>query len=102
MTKILITGAAGFIGYHASINFLKKGFRVIGIDSINDYYDVNLKYKRLEILNEEALLNFRLQWIPIIGADFFFIVNQAYDTSGNSWTLERTTVLGKLIWRFVI
>ena len=57
MTKILITGAAGFIGYHASINFLKKGFRVIGIDSINDYYDVNLKYKRLEILNEEALLN---------------------------------------------
>ncbi|MCB0497257.1 MAG: carbohydrate binding family 9 domain-containing protein [Cyclobacteriaceae bacterium] len=52
--------------------------------------------------DEEALLNFRLQWIPIIGADFFFIVNQAYDTSGNSWTLERTTVLGKLIWRFVI
>jgi len=52
--------------------------------------------------DEEAILNFRLQWIPIIGADFFFIVNQAYDTSGGQWKLERTTILGKLIWRFVI
>ena len=52
--------------------------------------------------DKEALLNFRLQWIPIIGADFFFIVNQAYDTSGGTWKLERTTILGKLIWRFVI
>jgi hypothetical protein len=51
---------------------------------------------------EEAIINFRLQWIPIIGADFFFIVNQAYDTSGTSWKPERTTILGKLIWRFVI
>ncbi len=57
MSKILITGAAGFIGYHACLNFLKKGYKVIGIDSINDYYDVNLKYKRLEILNDESVLN---------------------------------------------
>lgn len=52
--------------------------------------------------DEQAILNFRLQWIPIIGADFFFIVNQAYDTSRHDWKVERTTVLGKLIWRFVI
>ncbi len=52
--------------------------------------------------NNEAIVNFRLHWIPIIGADFFFIVNQLYDTSGKSWKVERTTVLGKLIWRFVI
>lgn len=52
--------------------------------------------------DKEAIINFRLQWIPIIGADFFFIVNQAYDTSGTSWKPERTTILGKLIWRFVI
>ena len=52
--------------------------------------------------DEEVLLNFRLQWIPIIGADFFFIINQAYDTTGGTWTLERTTILWKLIWRFVI
>lgn len=52
--------------------------------------------------NNEAIVNFRLHWIPIIGADFFFIVNQLYHTSGTSWKVERTTVLGKLIWRFVI
>ena len=52
MKKIIITGAAGFIGFHACQNFLKKGYRVIGVDNINDYYDINLKYKRLEILKE--------------------------------------------------
>ncbi|CAG5074493.1 hypothetical protein DYBT9623_05180 [Dyadobacter sp. CECT 9623] len=53
-------------------------------------------------LDENALLNFRLQWIPIIGADFFFIVNQNYNTSSNRWKLERTTIVGKFIWRFVV
>ena len=52
MKKIIITGAAGFIGFHACQNFLKKGYKVIGIDNINNYYDINLKYKRLEILKE--------------------------------------------------
>ncbi|SMQ85067.1 UDP-glucuronate 4-epimerase [Bacillus sp. OV166] len=47
----LITGAAGFIGYYLSRKLLENGFRVIGIDNINDYYDVNLKYTRLELLN---------------------------------------------------
>jgi len=46
--KILITGTAGFIGFHAANKFLKKGHSVIGIDNINDYYDVNLKFARLE------------------------------------------------------
>ncbi len=45
---ILVTGAAGFIGFHLIGKLLKKGYQVIGIDSINDYYDVNLKYDRLE------------------------------------------------------
>lgn len=46
----LITGAAGFIGYYLSRKLLEQGCRVIGIDNINDYYDVNLKYARLEQL----------------------------------------------------
>jgi UDP-glucuronate 4-epimerase len=46
----LVTGAAGFIGYFLSKKLLEKGCRVIGIDNINDYYDVNLKYTRLEQL----------------------------------------------------
>ncbi|WP_284036356.1 GDP-mannose 4,6-dehydratase [Neobacillus sp. 114] len=46
----LITGAAGFIGYYLSRSLLQKGCKVIGIDNINDYYDVNLKNTRLEHL----------------------------------------------------
>lgn len=46
----LITGAAGFVGYFLSKKLLDQGCKVIGIDNINDYYDVNLKYDRLEQL----------------------------------------------------
>lgn len=45
--KILITGTAGFIGFHLAKTLLERGDEVIGIDNINDYYDVNLKYGRL-------------------------------------------------------
>ena len=45
--KILVTGTAGFIGFHLSKALLERGDQVIGIDNINDYYDVNLKYARL-------------------------------------------------------
>lgn len=47
---ILLTGAAGFIGFHTALAFLKRGETVIGIDNLNDYYDVNLKQARLEQL----------------------------------------------------
>lgn len=47
---ILITGAAGFIGYHFTKKLLNEGFAIIGFDNINDYYDVSLKYARLESL----------------------------------------------------
>lgn len=46
-SKILITGTAGFIGFHLTKNLLELGYFVVGIDNINDYYDVNLKYARL-------------------------------------------------------
>lgn len=50
--KVLVTGAAGFIGFHLSKLILDKGLKIIGFDVVNDYYDVNLKYSRLEILNK--------------------------------------------------
>ena len=46
--KILITGSAGFIGAALSIKFLIDGYDVVGLDNLNDYYDVQLKKSRLE------------------------------------------------------
>ena len=48
--KILVTGTAGFIGFHLAKKLLERGDEVVGIDNINDYYDVNLKYGRLKEL----------------------------------------------------
>ncbi|MDD5400405.1 MAG: NAD-dependent epimerase [Sulfurimonas sp.] len=48
--KILVTGTAGFIGFHLAKKLLERGDEVVGLDNINDYYDVNLKYARLNEL----------------------------------------------------
>ena len=45
--RVLVTGAAGFIGFHLALALAKEGYFVLGLDSINDYYDANLKLARL-------------------------------------------------------
>jgi len=59
--KILVTGAAGFIGFYVTKQLLEKGHQVVGLDNINDYYDINLKYSRLKELgitaNEAEVFN---------------------------------------------
>ena len=57
--KILVTGAAGFIGMHVCTCLLKRGDDVLGIDNLNDYYDVTLKQSRLNILNSELKFTFQ-------------------------------------------
>tara|TARA_Y100000817_G_scaffold314068_1_gene311762 strand:- start:2034 stop:3044 length:1011 start_codon:yes stop_codon:yes gene_type:complete len=56
--KILITGAAGFIGYHTSKALLARGDEVVGLDNLNNYYDVSLKHSRLDILKKEPGFKF--------------------------------------------
>jgi UDP-glucuronate 4-epimerase len=53
MKRVLVTGAIGFIGYHLVERLLKEGYSVVGIDNINSYYDVRLKYAKLPILGIE-------------------------------------------------
>lgn len=57
--KVLVTGAAGFIGFHLTQSLLKRGDNVIGIDNINDYYDINLKFGRLNALGVD---NGSVEW----------------------------------------
>ncbi|MFY0626272.1 MAG: NAD-dependent epimerase/dehydratase family protein [Reichenbachiella sp.] len=57
-SNILITGVAGFIGFHLSKRLCKEGFQVIGVDNVNDYYDIELKNARLDILNKEDNFSF--------------------------------------------
>jgi len=52
MPTALITGSSGFIGFHLSQRLLADGFRVVGVDNLSDYYDVELKMKRQELLSD--------------------------------------------------
>jgi len=56
--KVLVTGAAGFIGFHLSQRLLARGDQVVGIDNLNDYYDVNLKKTRLARLQDHENFSF--------------------------------------------
>ncbi|MEW6710015.1 MAG: NAD-dependent epimerase [Candidatus Riflebacteria bacterium] len=56
--KILVTGAAGFIGFHLTISLLKRGDEVVGFDNLNSYYDVRLKEDRLAILKNHQSFTF--------------------------------------------
>lgn len=56
--KILVTGSAGFIGFHLTKRLLELSHEVVGIDNLNDYYDTSLKLDRLSVLNKKPQFNF--------------------------------------------
>jgi UDP-glucuronate 4-epimerase len=56
--QILVTGAAGFIGFHLCLRLLQQGYEVVGIDNLNDYYDVTLKQARLQQLLPQPQFQF--------------------------------------------
>src|SRR5579863_9994159 len=56
--KILLTGGAGFIGYHTALNLLARGHEIVGLDNLNEYYDVTLKEARLDRLRQQPGFRF--------------------------------------------
>lgn len=72
--KIIITGSAGFIGYHLSKTLIERGDTVIGIDQINDFYDTELKYSRLKNLGiEKNKIKFGIKIISTTYINHYFI-----------------------------
>ena len=67
MPKILVTGSAGFIGFHLSRSLLEDGFEVCGVDNVNDYYSPQLKMDRTKQL--EAYPGYRFERVDIFDRD---------------------------------
>jgi UDP-glucuronate 4-epimerase len=86
---ILITGVAGFIGYHLAKRLLSEGWQIIGVDNINDYYDVNLKYDRL---NDLGISRYEIKVGKVIKSQtnkrFLFIQLGLEDTKGLEHLLQ--------------
>ena len=90
-SKILITGSAGFIGFHMADRLIKDGYDVYGLDVINDYYDVNLKYARLsehrieakrsELVQSSKYTNYKFIQMDLADYDNMvnFMVEQQFD-----------------------
>ena len=92
--KILITGTAGFIGFHLASRLIEDGYMVVGLDIVNDYYDINLKYNRLEhhgiktrdikekdFIQSSKYSNYRFLKADIADHDFIvdFMVKEKFD-----------------------
>jgi UDP-glucuronate 4-epimerase len=74
---VLVTGAAGFIGFHVARRFLAEGRRVIGLDNLNDYYDVGLKEARLARLQQSSQFQFaRMDLCDIAGVNALFTTHR--------------------------
>jgi UDP-glucuronate 4-epimerase len=79
MSAIVVTGSAGFIGFHVSQALLRQGYKVVGIDNLNDYYSTTLKQDRLDTLRKGKLGE----------SEFFFYQNDITDKSSLDAIFER-------------
>src|SRR3989344_6466273 len=102
--RILLTGAAGFIGFHTAKVLLERGDEVIGIDNLNDYYDPRIKLDRLEILKRDSKFKFYKQNIedPIEIKEKIDIICHLAAQAGvrysleNPFAYEKSNMLGTL------
>jgi UDP-glucuronate 4-epimerase len=95
MRKILVTGAAGFIGFHLSMRLLQNGETVVGLDNMNPYYDVTLKEARLSLLEKNDAFRFlradiadRKAMAALFEAERFDIVVNLAAQAGVRYSLE--------------
>jgi UDP-glucuronate 4-epimerase len=93
--KVLVTGAAGFIGFHLAKRLLADGHQVVGVDNLNPYYDVSLKEARLEDLKKEANFTFfqidlcdRRQLEDLFAQQGFEVVMNLAAQAGVRYSLE--------------
>src|SRR5208337_2883194 len=77
---VLVTGAAGFIGFHFSLKLLKEGASVVGVDVINDYYDPALKKSRLELLEGFSEFKFIRLDLQDVQATRSLFANHGFDS----------------------
>jgi len=97
--RILITGCCGFIGYHLTLKLLKENYDVVGIDNMNNYYDVSMKNRRLDHLSEYGNFVFHFDDISHYGSiscifeknDFDIVVNLAAQ-AGVRYSIENPSV----------
>lgn len=86
MKKVLVTGTAGFIGFHLAERLIREGYQVVGLDQINDYYDINLKFNRLKqhgidatsMVNRDLQISSKFEnykFLKVDLADHDFVVN---------------------------
>ena len=80
MKKILVTGAAGFIGFHIAKRLLKKGHTVMGFDAMTDYYDPGLKRSRLQILRSYSGFDFLEEYLETPGRLCELFAVEKFDT----------------------
>lgn len=85
--KVLVTGAAGFIGSHVSLRLLERGDEVVGIDNLNDYYEVSLKEARLQRVKDKAAVS---------GSNFRHVKMDVEDRAGMA-ELFRTEKFDKVV-----
>lgn len=108
-SRILVTGSAGFIGFHTARKLLESGARVIGVDSFNDYYDTHLKDKRNEILSSyEGYIFYKHDISNYVDMEKIFsdekpdfVIHLAAQagirySKVNPWSYEKNNILGTM------
>lgn len=95
--SVLVTGAAGFIGYHVAEALLARGERVVGVDNLNEYYDVRLKQARLARLERKPgsrstarmsrIGRRSMGWLPVMDRSMPSCIWQRRLACGTRWSI---------------